>query len=73
MKEEKSFEESLLKLEEIIRKLESGNVPLDDMVNEYTEAMKLVKFCNEKLNNATKTVNKILTEDGTLSDFKEEN
>lgn len=73
MKEEKTFEESLLKLEEIIRKLESGNVPLDDMVNEYTEAMKLVKFCSEKLNNATKTVNKILNEDGSLSDFKEEN
>lgn len=73
MKEENTFEASLLKLEDIIRKLESGNVPLDDMVNEYTEAMKLVKYCSEKLNNATKTVNKILNEDGSLTDFKVEN
>ncbi len=70
--EEKSFEESLLKLEAIIRELEKGEVPLDDMVKKYTEAMGLVKFCSEKLNNATQTVNKILNEDGSMSDFKAE-
>ena len=70
--EEKSFEESLLKLESIIRELEKGEVPLDDMVKKYTEAMELVKFCSEKLNNATQTVNKILNEDGSISDFNAE-
>lgn len=69
MKEE-TFETSLLKLEDIIRKLESGEVPLDDMVSMYKEAMKLVSFCEEKLASATETVNKILTENGTLEDFK---
>lgn len=49
MEKNKTFEESLLKLEVIIRELESGEVPLDDMVKKYTEAMELVKFCNEKL------------------------
>lgn len=67
---EMSFEESLLKLEEIIRELEKGETPLDDMVKKYTEATSLVKFCSEKLDNATKTVNKILNEDSTLSEFK---
>ena len=43
------------------------------MVKKYTEAMELVKFCSEKLNNATKTVNKILNNDGSLSEFKTEN
>lgn len=70
--EEKTFENSLLKLEEIIRELEKGEIPLDDMVKKYTEATELVKYCSEKLDNATKTVNKILNEDGTLSDFKAE-
>lgn len=65
-----TFEESLLKLENIIRELEKGEVPLDDMVKKYTEAMSLVKFCNDKLNSATETVNKILAEDGSLKDFK---
>ena len=37
--EEKTFENSLIKLEEIIRELEKGEVALDDMVKKYTEAM----------------------------------
>lgn len=69
---EETFETSLLKLEEIIRNLEKGEVPLDEMVSEYTEAMKLLKFCENKLNTATETVNKIITEDGKLEDFKTE-
>ena len=68
MKEE-NFETSLLKLEDIIRELEKGEVPLDDMVIKYKEAMTLLNFCTEKLNNATNTVNKILTENGSLEDF----
>ena len=45
---------------------------LDDMVKKYTEAMELVKFCNEKLANATETVNKILNSDGSFTEFKPE-
>ncbi len=69
---EKSFEESLLSLEEIIRELESGEVALDDMVKKYEEANELVKFCSEKLEKATKTVNKIVEENGKTKDFKVE-
>lgn len=72
MTEEKTFESSLLCLENIIRDLEKGEVPLDDMVKKYEEAMSHVKFCEESLANATKTVNSILNEDGTLSEFKTE-
>lgn len=72
MEKNKTFEESLLKLEVIIRELESGEVPLDDMVKKYTEAMELVKFCNQKLANATETVNKILNTDGSFTEFKPE-
>lgn len=72
MEKEITFEDSLLKLENIIRELEKGEVPLDNMVKKYTEAMELVKFCNQKLASATETVNKILTEDGSLTDFKTE-
>ena len=72
MEEERTFETSLLKLEDIIRELEKGEVPLDDMVKKYTEAMELVKFCSDKLTAATQTVNKILTEDGSLKEFQTE-
>lgn len=73
MEKEMAFESALLSLETIIRELEKGEVPLDDMVKKYTEAMEYVKFCSDKLKNATETVNKILNSDGSLSDFNTEN
>ena len=67
---ELSFEENLNNLETIVKDLESGNVPLDDAINKFTEAMKIAKTCDEKLKNAEETVNKILNKDGSLSEFK---
>lgn len=64
-----SFEKSLEKLESIVHELESGNIELESAIEKYTEAMKLVKSCSDKLNEATKKVNKILTENGELADF----
>ena len=52
-----SFEESLEKLEEIVNRLENGDVPLDDAIDEFNKAMQLVKVCNDKLNSARKTAN----------------
>ena len=69
-KKEKTFEESLVKLEEIVKKLESGQVPLDDAITSFTEAMELSKTCNEKLKNAEENINKILKENGKLEEFK---
>ena len=72
MEKEQTFESALLSLEETIRCLEKGEVPLDEMIEKYQSAMSLVKFCENKLKEATKTVNKILNEDGSLSDFNAE-
>lgn len=71
-KEELNFEESLKKLEEIVKELENGTVALDDAITKFTEAMKLAFSCNEKLKNAEESINKILTKDGSLEDFKVE-
>ncbi len=68
-KSELTFEESIKKLETIVKDLENGNVPLDDAINKFSEAMKLAKLCNEKLKNAEESVNKILKENGSLEDF----
>ena len=69
--EKKTFEEALNELDEIVKKLESGEVPLEKAIDEYTNAMKLVKLCSDKLNNATEKVNKILAENDELKDFDE--
>ena len=68
--EEKTFEESLTELENIVKELESGNVDLDKAITKYSEAMKLAKSCSDKLNNATEKVNQILKENGTLEEFQ---
>ncbi len=68
-KEELSFEESLKRLEAIVKDLENGSIPLDDAINKFNEAMILSKECNDKLTKAEENVNKILTENGNLEDF----
>lgn len=68
-KEELTFEESLSKLESIVKDLENGSVALDESINKFTEAMNLSKACSEKLKNAESNVNKILKENGKLEDF----
>ena len=70
--EEKKFEELMTELEVIVKDLENGNTDLDESIKKYTEAMKIVKVCNDKLKNATEAVNKILQENGELADFEVE-
>ena len=64
-----SFEESLEKLETIVNKLESGDIPLDEAIDKFNEAMQLVKLCNEKLTSAEESIAKIVEENGDLIDF----
>ena len=69
MEEKLSFEESLEKLEEIVNRLENGDVPLDDAIDEFNKAMQLVKVCNDKLNSAEEAIAKIVQENGELIEF----
>ena len=71
-KKEKSFEESLAELEVIIKKLETGEVPLDDAINEFNEAIKLSKLCDDKLKKAEEAITKIVKENGEVVDFQVE-
>ena len=67
--EELTFEEAMKELESIVKDLESGNIPLDDAINKFNQAMILAKSCNDKLKNAEENVNKILKENGELDTF----
>ena len=67
--ENMSFEESLEKLEEVVNKLENGDVPLDDAIDEFNKAMQLVKTCNDKLNSAEEAIAKIVQENGEVIEF----
>jgi len=66
----KKFEEKVSDLEKIISTLENGEVDLDESIKKYTEAMKLIKECDEELKNVEKNVNKLVAENGELEDFE---
>ena len=66
---ELSFEENIKKLEMIVKELENGEIPLDDAINKFNEASNIAKICDQKLKNATESINKIMKEDGSLEDF----
>ena len=59
--EELSFEEALIKLENIVRELEAGRIKLDDAVTAYTQAVNLKNFCEQKLKDARLKIEKIET------------
>ena len=71
-KEEKTFEEELLELEDIVKKLESGEVPLDDAIKEFTKAMELSKKCDTKLKSAEEAITKLVNKEGNLENFEVE-
>jgi len=49
---ETTFEQALSELEEIIKKLEDGKLPLEDAVKAFERGSELKKICEEKLKNA---------------------
>ncbi len=55
----KTFEEASARLDEIVRQMESGQLPLDEMIAAFEEGRTLVAFCNEKLTEVQKRVEKI--------------
>ncbi len=56
---EMSFEEAIKELEEIVRKMESGEMPLDDSLTAYTRGTELAQFCRGKLQMAEKTIERL--------------
>lgn len=69
-KTETKFEEKITELEKIINELENGEIDLDESINKYMMAMKLVKECDEKLKNIEEQVNKMVLENGEVKDFE---
>ena len=69
MKNTLTFEKAMLSLEDIVKKLESGGLSLDESLQSFEEAIKLVRFCNEKLEAAEQKVRILVEgEDGSISD-----
>lgn len=63
---ELTFEEAMKELEEIVEKLEAGDVPLEEAIAYYQKGIEYSKICNDKLQTVEKKMTTILNEQGEL-------
>ncbi len=56
-----TFEAALKKLEEIVKKLEEGNLSLEDSLRIFEEGMALSQFCEKSLEEAQGKVEQLMT------------
>jgi len=74
-KKKLSFEESMARLEQIVRVLEQGNAPLEESLKLFQEGTDLVRSCGKLLDEAELQIKTVLTAaDGraVLEDFNDE-
>ena len=61
------FEEALEKLEEIVRRMEAGEMTLEESLKAFEEGIKLSRLCAKKLDEADRRVELLLREEGELT------
>jgi exodeoxyribonuclease VII small subunit len=63
-----SFEDALRALEDVVRRLESGDVPLDDSITLYERGEQLRRHCQARLDAASARIERIVaTADGVAT------
>lgn len=75
MSKNMTFEESMARLEQIVRTMERGEAPLDESLKLFREGTELVSRCGKLLEEAELQIKKVIkTADGTpaLEDFADE-
>ena len=65
------FEQALEKLEETVGKMESGNLPLDQMISCFEQGNALKNICSHKLNDLEKKIEVLVREDAHGGEWKE--
>lgn len=64
-----TFEENLKALEGLVVKMESGEMPLDDMIKAFEEGRKLVETCQKDLESIRQRIDKV-TKSGSVEELK---
>ena len=62
-KTEKSFEDALKRLEEVLESLEHGELNLEESVQAFEEGVGLVRFCHDKLDEVERRVELFLKDE----------
>ncbi len=59
--EKLSFEQAMQRLEQMVRAMERGEVPLDESLKLFQEGTELVRYCGKLLEDAQLQVQKVMT------------
>lgn len=57
------FEDALEKLENIVRTMEAGDMPLDAALKSFEEGIRLIRLCAAKLDESERRVEELLARD----------
>jgi exodeoxyribonuclease VII small subunit len=68
--EEMSYEDSLERLEEIVQRLESGKLPLDESLQLFEEGTLLTKVCQRRLTEAELRIEKLMADGVRTEDIE---
>ncbi|PKN05226.1 MAG: exodeoxyribonuclease VII small subunit [Deltaproteobacteria bacterium HGW-Deltaproteobacteria-9] len=60
------FEDALEKLENIVRDMERGEMPLDSALKSFEEGIRLIRFCSAKLDETQRRVEQLLEKENSL-------
>jgi exodeoxyribonuclease VII small subunit len=63
-----TFEKALFNLEEIIQRMESGDAPLQSLVDHYQTGIKMLKFCRKKIEGAEIKIKEVQEKEGKFID-----
>lgn len=55
-----SFEQAMAELEEIVKKLEKGELTLEDSINCFQRGVELAKYCSKKLDEAERSITMLI-------------
>ena len=64
MAEEKTFEENLQELQQVVSNLVQGDIPLEKALTEFQKGIQLSSELQETLKNAEKTLTKVMQDNG---------
>jgi len=60
------FEDALGKLEDIVRRMEAGDMTLEESLKAFEEGIKLARLCSRKLDEAERRVEMLLKQEEDL-------
>lgn len=68
---ETTFEAALQELESLLKEMESGNLPLEELIARFERGNALSQYCRKKLDSLEKRIEVLVKDDGNNGEWRE--